>query len=78
MTNASCLCISVLKCRKATSDEIIDEEFVLEGYSKWKNIDLVTNEELSIIIYSQVRGSILSMMYVHCYCLLCRPAWKGK
>ena len=56
MTNASCLCISVLKCRKATSDEIIDEEFVLKGYSKWKNIDLVTNEELSIIIYSQVRG----------------------
>ena len=52
MTNASCLCISVLKCRKAMSDGIIDEAFVLEGYSKWKDIDLVTNKELSIIICS--------------------------
>ena len=28
------------------------EAFVLEDYSKWKDIDLVTNEELSIIICS--------------------------
>ena len=40
VTNSSCLCISVLKCRKATSDEIIDEVYVLEGYSKQKDIDL--------------------------------------
>ena len=52
MTNASCLCISVLKFRKAMSDGITDEAFVLEGYSKWKDIDLVTNKELSIIICS--------------------------
>ena len=56
VTNASCLCISVLKCRKMMLDGvgagIIDEVFVLEGYSKWKDIDLVTNVELSIIICS--------------------------
>ena len=55
MTNASCLCISVVKCRKTTSDGITDEAFALEGYSKWKDIDLVTDEELSIIICSRVQ-----------------------
>ena len=50
--NASCLYILVLKSRKKTSDGITDEAFVLEGYSKWKDIDLVTNKELSIIICS--------------------------
>ena len=34
VTNVSCLSISVLKCKKATSDGITNEAFVLEGYSK--------------------------------------------
>ena len=34
VTNASFLCILVLKCRKMTLDGITDDAFELEGYSK--------------------------------------------
>ena len=37
VTNASCLCISVLKCATMKPDGIIDEVFVLGDYSKWKD-----------------------------------------
>ena len=37
VTNASCLCISLLKCGMMKPDGIIDEAFVLGGYSKWKD-----------------------------------------
>ena len=47
VTNASCLCISVMKCKKMTSVGITDDVFVLEGYSKWKDIDLVTKQGIA-------------------------------
>ena len=36
-TDASCLCISVLKCGKMKPDGITDDAFALGGYSKWKD-----------------------------------------
>ena len=50
-TNASCLWISVLICRKTTSDGITDEAFVLEGYSKWKDIDKQGIEYYNLLMH---------------------------
>ena len=68
--------MSVQKCRKITSDGITDKAFLLEGYSKWKDIDLVTNEELSIIIYSQVQLINYRTCMYTVTDLLCRSTWK--
>ena len=57
VTNANCLYISVFKCKKMTLDGITDDAFELESYSKWKDIYLITNEELNMIICLQASAA---------------------
>ena len=51
MTNASCLCISMLKSGKIKPDAITDEALYFEAILTGR-IELVTYNELSIIICS--------------------------
>ena len=71
------LCILVLKCRKMISDGITDEAFVLEDYSKWKDIDLQTKR--GIEYYNLLTSVANQLGHVRTVTdLLYRSAWKVK